>query len=668
MIDQSWTSDKPSHPMPQFDENKALRHILKGTASETGAGFFVALVNSLSSAFNTDFAWITEYLPESESLRALAFLQDDNLVNDFEYAISGTPCEPVIKYARMIHHPEDVQSCYPQDDDLKKLGMVSYMGVPLIDSDGSILGHMAVMDRKTMPEQPQGLTIFRIFAARATAELQRLRAEKTIRGQEQEQLRLRDQLQEANVALNKSEQRFRDLFDEAPIAYVHEDMDSRFIQANHAALRILGIKPEEAVGTIGKSLVADTPDNQLRLEEAFQSIGSGTNTAGVVLELRRKDNGKPVWIQWWSKPAPDGSYTRTMFIDITERVQIEQEKARLEAHNTYLEEEIRSSSFNEIIGSSQAMQQVFTDLEQVAATKANVLIQGETGTGKELIARAIHEASDRAKQPLIKVNCGALPESLIESELFGHEQGAFTGATKKRDGRFKLADGGTLFLDEVGELPLSAQVKLLRVLQEGEFEAVGSSRTVKIDVRVIAATNRDLFEETEKGTFREDLYYRLAVFPITVPPLRDRHDDIQLLAQQFLNQYTLRAGQNCPGLTENQLTQLAQYHWPGNVRELQNVMERVVITSRDGALNLHRALPEAARSPTNEEHPTINQSAGDSIYTVEELHQLERDNIIRALKTTDWQVSGKDGAAQLLGINASTLNSRLKTLGIKRKD
>jgi transcriptional regulator with GAF, ATPase, and Fis domain len=293
-----------------------------------------------------------------------------------------------------------------------------------------------------------------------------------------------------------------------------------------------------------------------------------------------------------------------------------------------------------------------------------VLILGETGTGKELIARAIHQASRRGQRQLIKVNCAAIPATLIESEFFGHEQGAFTGATKKRDGRFALAHGGTLFLDEVGELPLDLQSKLLRVLQEGEFEPVGSSQTRKVDVRVIAATNRDLEKSVREGKFREDLYYRLNVFPILLPALRERRADIGILATAFARKYAKRMGRTLDPLSENCLRRLEAYSWPGNVRELQNIIERAVITSRDGRLNLDRALPESVNAIAAA--LTTGENVNHRVRTVKELEELERQNIIAALDSADWKIAGANGAAQLLGMKPTTLSSRMKAFGIER--
>jgi transcriptional regulator with GAF, ATPase, and Fis domain len=288
-----------------------------------------------------------------------------------------------------------------------------------------------------------------------------------------------------------------------------------------------------------------------------------------------------------------------------------------------------------------------------------------------LIARAIHLASGRRRNPLIKVNCAAIPAMLMESEFFGHEQGAFTGATKKRDGRFALAHGGTIFLDEIGELPIDLQPKLLRVLQEAEFEPVGSSKPRKVDVRVIAATNRDLEKLIRAGQFREDLFYRLNVFPIKLPPLRERPEDIAMLATAFARNFARRMGRRLEPLGDDCVKRLQSYSWPGNVRELQNIIERAMITSRDGHLNLDRALPESAAmraSKPLESSVTIESSVTTkNVHTVKEFEELERNNIIAALEASRWKVAGQQGAAQLLGIKPTTLSSRIRALGIERK-
>jgi transcriptional regulator with GAF, ATPase, and Fis domain len=351
--------------------------------------------------------------------------------------------------------------------------------------------------------------------------------------------------------------------------------------------------------------------------------------------------------------------------NVNARLQARQKIQSLTVETEYLQEEIKAlHNFDEIVGTSDAIGRVVRDIQEVAETDATVLILGETGTGKELVARAIHRASRRRAKPLIKVNCAAIPANLIESELFGHEQGAFTGATRKRDGRFALADGGTIFLDEVAELPVDLQTKLLRVLQENEFEPLGSSHTRKVDVRVLAATNRDLKQAVSEGKFRQDLYYRLNVFPIELPPLRDRGGDVGLLAQRFANRFAQRMGRSLEPLTAECLRRLNAYNWPGNVRELQNVLERAVITARDGRLNLERALPESFT-------PAIHAVAAPpefrkQVRTAKELEELERMNLLAALEATGWRVAGESGAAQMLGMKPTTLSSRIKALGIER--
>jgi transcriptional regulator with GAF, ATPase, and Fis domain len=318
----------------------------------------------------------------------------------------------------------------------------------------------------------------------------------------------------------------------------------------------------------------------------------------------------------------------------------------------------------DMLGASPAMKELFEALKRVSLTDASVLIFGETGTGKELIARSIHESGPRKDKPLVRVNCAAIPGTLMESEFFGHERGAFTGATARREGRFSLADGGTIFLDEVGELPLDLQAKLLRVLQEGEFEPLGSTRTRKVDVRVIAATNRDLGAMAREGKYREDLFYRLNVFPLRAPPLRERGGDVALIARAFVDRYSRRMGRRLDPLHPDDFRRLQEYPWPGNVRELQNVIERAIILSPGTRLDLSRAMPaSAAPAPL----PRAEAAADtERILTVKDLEALERANIERALTSCGGKISGEKGAASRLGLPPSTLTSRMKALGIQR--
>jgi len=336
-------------------------------------------------------------------------------------------------------------------------------------------------------------------------------------------------------------------------------------------------------------------------------------------------------------------------------------KDRLQAENIYLQQEIKLvHNFEEIVSQSRTFGKVLKKVEQVAGTDATVLILGETGTGKELLARAVHSISDRKNRPLVKVNCAALPANLIESELFGHEKGSFTGAFARRIGRFELADEGTVFLDEIAELPLELQTKLLRVLQEGEFERLGSASTIKVDVRVIAATNRDLGETIAKGGFREDLYYRLNVFPIMCPPLREREDDIPLLVKHFIGKYGAKIGKNIETIPNNIMEALQAYSWPGNVRELENIVERAVILSRGTQLEPGDWLPKTTISASSD-------ATSSGVAPILTLEDKERDHITEVLELTGWRVRGKRGAAELLGIKPTTLEAKMKKLNIQRQ-
>jgi chemotaxis protein methyltransferase CheR len=330
--------------------------------------------------------------------------------------------------------------------------------------------------------------------------------------------------------------------------------------------------------------------------------------------------------------------------------EISQLKDLLEAERAYLQEEIKLVYNHEnIVGQSNAINYVFYKVEQIAGTDTNVLILGETGTGKELVARAVHGTSARRERALVKMNCAALPSNLIESELFGHEKGAFTGAHSRRLGRFEIAHRATLFLDEIGELPLELQSKLLRVIECGEFERLGSSTTQKVDVRIITATNRNLEEEVGKGTFRKDLWYRLNIFPITLPPLRDRREDIPLLVNFFVDKISKRLGKSIGVVPVSVMEVLQNHHWPGNIRELENVIERAVINSSGPKLHLVDDLKKPDRNLT-----TANRSLAD----------VERDYILRVLEQTRWKVSGKNSAAEILGLDRSTLRARMRKLDI----
>ena len=627
--------DRP--PLQDIDVDAALRTILEGTATETGEQFFKALVKKLAAALNTHGAWVTEYFPESRRLKALAFWMGEQWLEGWEMVVDGTPCERVIDERCLIHIPDNLVEIYGNDPDVQAVGAASYMGMPLLDLNGAILGHLAVLDMRPMPPEPRAQVLFQIFAARAAAELRRLRVEAQVR---------------------EREQKLGRLVGSAMDAIIEVDQHLQVTQMNPAAEKVFGCAAAEAAGrTFTHFLTADSREKLARL----------------IIDLdTRPDGQRYLWIPGGLAATNDhgGSFQTeatlsrfdlerepfyTLILrNVNERLEAEQKIRSLTVETEYLREEISSLvGADEIIGGSEALRKVLADVKEVAVTDATVLILGETGTGKELIAHAIHRSGRRRDRPLIKVNCATMPATLIESELFGHEQGAFTGATKKREGRFALAHGGTIFLDEVGELPLDLQSKLLRVLQEGEFEPVGSSQTRKVDVRVLAATNRDIESAARAGKFREDLYYRLNVFPIQVPPLRERRGDVGPLAAGFAKKFAQRMGRSIQPLSDDCIRRLEAYRWPGNVRELQNIVERAVITSRDGRLNLDRALPESVNALAAA--LTNDSSTVQRVRTAKELEELERNNIIAALNPPNGRSPAKTAQRSFLASNPPRL-------------
>jgi len=642
--------DASPKPATEFKSSERLLWaIAEGTAAATGEEFFQLLARYAAQSIGARYAFVAQTLNENES-QSLAYWEGSDFGEGFSYRFPGTPCQRVAQ-GYVCATSSGLWKKYPEDKWLEQIGAESYIGVPMKNAQGQTLGHIAVLHTGPMEATEENVAVLKIFAARACSELERMRA-----------------FQKLQQRVQENEERLQDLFEEAPIAYVHEGLDSKFIRVNRAAMRILGIKPEEVAGTYGKSFIPDTPEAQRRLKQAFEAMGQGTDTSGITLELRRKDNGKPIWIQWWSRPDPKAGYTRTMFVDITERVLMEQERARLEAQNTYLQEEIRNEhNFGEIVGSSPALLDVLRQVEQIARIDSTVLILGETGTGKELVARGIHDRSPRKNRALVKVNCGAISAGLVESELFGHVKGAFTGAIANRDGRFKLADGGTIFLDEVGELPMDTQVKLLRVLQEQEFEPIGSSKTIKVNVRIIAATNRDLEELVREGKFRADLFYRLNVVPLRVPALRERVSDLPLLVTFLVQKCAKKLGKQITSVSEEAMRRLTNYSWPGNIRELQNIVERAVILSPGKTLviadELRAAPAQSVQVATTKSKPVEIAPAPDKNGSLDD---VERRHIESVLNQTNWMIEGERGAAKILDMNPSTLRSRMQKLNIKR--
>jgi PAS domain S-box-containing protein len=471
--------------------------------------------------------------------------------------------------------------------------------------------------------------------------------------------------QQAEEALRESEANYRAIFNGVNVAiFIHEKETAEILDVNQRMCEMFGVTAEEVKGLNVNVLSA----NELPYTQAVEWIRCAAAGQPQLFEWHAKDkSGRTFWAEVSLRciKLRGKECVLAMVQDISNRKQAEEAreeafaqvsmlKSQLEAENIYLQEEIRLEyNFNEIIGKSTAIKNVFLKIEQVAPTNTTVLILGETGTGKELVARAIHSTSLRKDKVLVKVNCAALPAALIESELFGHERGAFTSATTRQLGRFELANGGTIFLDEIGDLPPELQVKLLRVLQEGEFERLGSGKTIRVNVRVIAATNRHLAQEVQNGLFREDLWYRLNVFPITVPPLRDRLEDIPLLVEAFVQRFAKELGKTVKAITPVMMRALQEYSWPGNIRELANIIERAVIHTDDSILRL--------ADPLNRPQVT------DLPFGRQTLEELERQYILRVLQETAWRIEGPKGAAQVLGLNPSTLRTRMAKLRIPKQ-
>ncbi len=512
-----------------------------------------------------------------------------------------------------------------------------------------------------------------------------------------------EELHQARLELLEARDNYSDLYDSAPFGYISLSEKGLILEANLTSAKMLGVVRTFLIGKpFSRFIASDTQDVfYFHRKKLFETQNKQT----CELKLLKKDAPQfHAQLESILIKDPEGNITQTRMAisDISERKRMEETlrnahsemkqraeertveivktneelkaeiedrkrvelelrealseikrlKDQLEAERTYLQEEIKLEYNHEnIIGQSDELKYTLYKVEQIAPTDTAVIVLGETGTGKELIVRAIHGSSLRKDRPLLKINCATLPLYLIESELFGHERGAFTGAFDRRVGRFEAANGATLFLDEIGELPLELQPKLLRVIQDGEFERLGSSRTIKVDVRIIAATNRDLEEEVRNDRFRKDLWYRLNIFPITVPALREHMEDLPQLVEYYVDKISRRLGKSIESIPTNVMNTLRNYHWPGNVRELENVIERALINSSGPTLRMTDELKMLHKDLTT---------------TQKTLAKVERDHIIRVLEQTRWKVSGKNGASEILGLNVSTLRARMRKLGIRR--
>ncbi len=451
---------------------------------------------------------------------------------------------------------------------------------------------------------------------------------------------------------------FEKLFEFSPDAIVVSDQEGKISEVNEQVGRFFGYSRSELLGQPVEILIPERFRASHPGRRADYAAHPRVRTMGAGLELygRRKDGSEfPVDIMLGPVEAAKGRVVLSVIRDLTEKKEAEEALRRSEQEKRYLEEElVTTHQFDEIVGESSSLKRVLKQVEDVASTDATVLILGETGTGKELVARAIHYLSPRRDHAFVRLNCSAIPSGLLESELFGHEKGAFTGAIAQKIGRLELAHQGTFFLDEVGDLPLELQPKILRALQEKEFERVGGTRTIPVNVRLVAATNRDLAKMVSVGQFRSDLYYRLRVFPLTIPPLRERRDDIPLLVRYFLASHSKRMGRRIETIPPDTLQAFVRWPWPGNVRELENFIERSVILSPGPVLRAPLAELEA-----------VGESAGPIDGNLE---AAEREHILRVLRECKGRIGGTDGAAGRLGLKRTTLNSKMKKLGIKRRD
>lgn len=637
---------KAKYKVQLNEENALLLSILDGTSHETGEGFFRSLVKELASVLNTYGALVADYLPEKKQLRPRAYWLEKDWVEPGAYDIAGTPCEGVIEQGELFQIPDHVIQHYPRNQFLKERDLVSYTGMPFKDNDGNIIGHLAVLDSKPIPNEARFMALFEIFGARAAAEMRRIKAE--------------DELRER-------EERLRRLIDGAMDGIVDFDEALNIHLFNHSAAKMFSTSEKDVRGTPLATWF--TPASieliQSRLHE-FQHTPKHNRHTWIGSGLEGKlQNGETFQVEATLSQGADAERTFYTLIlrDVNALREAERKILHLQQEADLLREELFAlHSSGKIIGKSQAITAALNKMMQVADTNATVLLTGETGVGKEVFARALHQHSQRKEARLVTVNCAAIPRELVESEFFGHTKGAFTGATARRDGRFLLADGGTIFLDEVGELPLDVQAKLLRVLQEGEFEPVGSSKMHKVDVRIIAATNRDLAAAVKQGQFREDLFYRLNVFPIAIPSLRERDNDILLLAEYFAKTIAKRLGRAYKPLAAEHAQRLLAYSWPGNVRELQNIIEHAVITSQDQMLRPDVTLQQPKHPYAIEDKTNTSNVA---IMTADEMRNAQRENIVRALDACQWKIAGSEGAASLLRLKPSTLRSQMKALKIR---
>ncbi len=607
-----------------------LLKIVEGVAPVVGDQFFSSLVRSLSQALDVKCAYVAELTADKTHLRLLAFWGGTEFVEHFDCDLLVSPCGKVLDQ-EIYYCCEGLREQFPDDKGLSKLKIESCLVLPLSAKGGETLGVLAVFDDKPLEIPPDDLAIVKIFASRTEAELERKLAE------------------DAHARIDA---RLTSILSTAMDAIITIDGNYQVFLFNQSAENVFRCKRDAMIGKSFekmltpkfKSLFEQYVESCTRKQELLCYIWASEGIAAC------RSNGEefPVEATISLAVEEDARYYTVILRDISEKISAHSEIQKLLIERDYLQAEMNAhNNYEDLIGQSPTFIKILENVEKVAITDTPVLITGETGTGKELIAAKVHKLSKRCERALIKVNTAALPAGLVESEFFGHEKGAFTGAVNRKLGRFELADGGTIFLDEIGDVPLDVQVKLLRVLQEHEFERVGGTETMRVNARLIAATNLDLRKAVGDGRFRDDLYYRLNVFPIRVPPLRERVDDIPMLVHYFIGKHKNRLGVDYKKVDDRTMERLVQYRWPGNIRELSNVIERAMIISTGSRLRIEL-------EDTIVEQPSVK------------MEDVERNYIRKVLQETNWVINGPRGAAQILDLHPNTLRNRMKKLGIER--
>ncbi len=635
----------------------------EAVAGKTGEAFFRSLVRYLAQVLDADYVFVGALQPASDRIATLAVHAPPGVPSVLEYDLAATPCSSAVQ-KQIRSYASGVRQLFPQDEMLAALEAEGFVGSPVLDSAGRCVGLICAIAKRPLPNPKLAEALLKIFATRAGTELERKNYEEALAHGEE---RFRTFVEHATEGLmwSKLEQPLSmDLSEDEQLDHFYKY--TYVADCNDQAARIFGFsKAEDLIGA--RLDVISSRSGPEFVDRMRAGIRSGWDSSQVertyqgrhllITRIGVIEDGKlqSVWTTLRDITALKQAEAEVLRLNEELRSHVEQLtalQARLEQDNAYLLDEIRSEhNLGEMVGASAKFRELTERIHLVASTSVTVMITGETGTGKELVARAIHNLSPRSRRPLVKVNCAAISAGLVESELFGHVKGAFTGATDRRVGRFEYADGGTLFLDEVTELPLETQGKLLRVLQEQEFEPVGSNRTLKVDVRLIAATNRNLAELVQEGRLRMDLYYRLLVVPVEVPPLRERRDDIPLLASHFVHRLSRQFGRHVERISEGMMRELVAYDWPGNVRELENFLARAIVLCPGDTLDMPLLASEAGAAAGN-------QSLS--------LEATERKHIESVLISTSWILEGPKGAAAILKMNPSTLRSRMRRLGIRR--